>query len=79
MFKSWVKDLQEAIESYINKIRKNDAEIGNLTYSIKEMEKFNTTLQTEIDQLQSGEVSSEDMEKLKKLKKSLKSFEKSIV
>ena len=70
------EDLQEAIESYIKKIRKNDAEIGNLTYSIKEMEKFNTTLQTEIDQLQSGEVSSEDMEKLKKLKKSLKSFEK---
>ena len=68
--------LYVAVQDYIKKIRENDAEIGNLTYSIKEMEKFNTTLQTEIDQLQSGEVSPEDMEKLKKLKKSLKLFEK---
>ena len=70
------EDLLAAINSYIGKIRENDAEIGKISYSIKEMEKFNITLQSEIEQLQSGEISKEDMEKLKKLKKSLKSFEK---
>jgi DNA repair exonuclease SbcCD ATPase subunit len=70
------EDLLEAINNYIGKIRENDAEIGKITFSIKEMEKFNTTLQSEIVQLQSGEISKEDMDKLKKLKKSLKSYEK---
>ena len=70
------EDLLTAINSYIGKIRENDAEIGKISYSIKEMEKFNITLQSEIEQLRSGEISKEDMEKLKKLKKSLKSFEK---
>ncbi|HBZ39229.1 MAG TPA: hypothetical protein DEO59_12400 [Balneola sp.] len=85
-FDSGIKDLlgelekQEtiynAIQDYIQQIRENDAEIGKINYSIKEMEKFNATLQTEIDQLQSGEISKEDTNKLKELKKSLKSFEK---
>ena len=68
--------IYEAIQDYIRHIRENDAEIGKINYSIKEMEKFNATLQTEIDQLQSGEISKEDTNKLKELKKSLKSFEK---
>jgi len=85
-FDSGIKDLlgelekqetiYEAIQDYIRQIRENDAEIGKINYSIKEMEKFNATLQTEIDQLQSGEISKEDTNKLKELKKSLKSFEK---
>ena len=85
-FDSGIKDLlgelekQETIynviQDYIQQIRENDAEIGKINYSIKEMEKFNATLQTEIDQLQSGEISKEDTNKLKELKKSLKSFEK---
>ena len=85
-FDSGIKDLlgelekQEtiynAIQDYIQQIRENDAEIGKINYSIKEMEKFNATLQTEIDQLQSGEISKEDTNKLKEIKKSLKSFEK---
>jgi len=70
------EDLLAAINSYIGKIRENDAEIGKISYSIKEMERFNTTLRSEIEQLQSGEVSKDDMEKLKKLKKSLKSYQK---
>ena len=68
--------LLAAINNYIGKIRENDAEIGKINYSIKEMEKFNTTLQSEIVQLQSGEISKEDMDKLKSLKKSLKSYQK---
>ena len=85
-FDSGIKDLlgelekqetiYEAIQDYIRQIRENDAEIGKINYSIKEMEKFNATLQTEIDQLQSGEINKEDTNKLKELKKSLKSFEK---
>ena len=85
-FDSGIKDLlgelekqetiYEAIQDYIRHIRENDAEIGKINYSIKEMEKFNATLQTEIDQLQSGEINKEDTNKLKELKKSLKSFEK---
>ena len=70
------EDLLEAINNYIGVIRENDAEIGKINYSIKEMEKFNTTLQSEIVQLQSGEISKEDMDKLKSLKKSLKSYQK---
>ena len=70
------EDLLEAINSYIAMIRENDAEIGKITYSIKEMEKFNTNLQSEIEQLQLGEVNKEDLGKIKALRKSLKSFEK---
>ena len=68
--------LLAAINNYIGLIRENDAEIGKISYSIKEMEKFNTNLQSEIEQLQSGEISKEDMDKLKSLKKSLKSYHK---
>ena len=68
------EDLQTAINDYIKKIRENDAEIGKLNYSIKELEKFNKTLQSEIDELESGELSKDDMSKLTKLKKSLKSY-----
>ena len=70
------EDLLEAINSYIAMIRENDAEIGKITYSIKEMEKFNTNLQSEIEQLQLGEVNKEYLDKIKALRKSLKSFEK---
>ena len=59
--------LLTAINNYIGLIRENDAEIGKISYSIKEMEKFNDTLQLEIEQLQSGEVSTEDVEKLNSL------------
>ena len=69
------EDLQVAINEYLKKIRENDAEIGNLNYSIKELEKFNKNLQSEIEELESGEISNDDMTKLTKLKKSLKSYQ----
>ena len=68
------EDLQTAINDYVKKIRDNDAEIGKLSYSVKELEKFNKTLQSEIDELDSGELSKDDMSKLTKLKKSFKSY-----
>ena len=68
--------LLEAINNYIGMIRENDAEIGKIGYSIKELERFNTTLQEEINKLHIGEVNKEDLDKIKALRKSLKSFEK---
>ena len=67
--------LLEAINNYIGMIRENDAEIGKIGYSIKELERFNTTLQEEINKLHIGEVNKEDLDKIKALRKSLKSFE----
>ena len=70
------QERHDAIQDIIKQIRENDAHVGSLTFSITEMEKFNATLQSEIEELQSGDVSKSDFKKLEKLKKSLKSFEK---
>ena len=70
------QERHDAIQGIIKQIRENDAHVGSLSFSITEMEKFNATLQSEIDELQSGDVSKSDFKKLEKLKKSLKSFEK---
>ena len=70
------QERHDAIQGIIKQIRENDAHVGSLSFSITEMEKFNATLQSEIEELQSGDVSKSDFKKLEKLKKSLKSFEK---
>ena len=70
------QERHDAIQGIIKQIRENDAHVGSLTFSITEMEKFNATLQSEIEELQSGDVSKSDFKKLEKLKKSLKSFQK---
>ena len=70
------QERHDAIQGIIKQIRENDAHVGSLTFSITEMEKFNATLQSEIEELQSGDVSKSDFRKLEKMKKSLKSFEK---
>ena len=70
------QERHDAIQDIIKQIRENDAHVGSLSFSITEMEKFNATLQSEIEELQSGDVSKSDFKKLEKMKKSLKSFEK---
>jgi len=70
------QERHDAIQGIIKQIRENDAHVGSLSFSITEMEKFNATLQSEIEELQSGDVSKSDFKKLEKLKRSLKSFEK---
>ena len=70
------QERHDAIQGIIKQIRENDAHVGSLSFSITEMEKFNATLQSEIEELQSGDVSKSDFKKLEKMKKSLKSFEK---
>ena len=82
-FDKGLKDLkdelkkQEGLLSNINKhikqIRENDAEIGKIEYSVKELKNFNNTCSQRLKSLESGEVSKDDMTKLTKLKKSLKS------
>ena len=69
------EDVLAAVNDYIRQIRENDAEIGKIEYSVKELKNFNVNLQSEIEELESGEVSKDDMTKLTKLKKSLKSHQ----
>ena len=69
------EDVLAAVNDYIRQIRENDAEIGKIEYSVKELKNFNVNLQSEIEELESGEVSKDDMTKLTKLKKSLKSYQ----
>ena len=69
------EDVLAAVNDYIRQMRENDAEIGKIVYSVKELKNFNVNLQSEIEELESGEVSKDDMTKLTKLKKSLKSHQ----
>ena len=69
------EDVLAAVNDYIRQIRENDAEIGKIEYSVKELKNFNVNLQSEIEELESGEVSKDDITKLTKLKKSLKSYQ----
>ena len=69
------EDVLAAVNDYIRQMRENDAEIGKIVYSVKELKNFNVNLQSEIEELESGEVSKDDMAKLTKLKKSLKSHQ----
>jgi DNA repair exonuclease SbcCD ATPase subunit len=59
---------QEDISEIAKTIRENEVHVAKENSSIVQLEKFNFTLQLEIDQLQLGEVSKIDYDKLKKLK-----------
>ena len=66
---------QNAISTIADKIRKNEVHVAKENSSVTQLEKFNATLQAEIDQLQSGDVSKLDYNKLKKLKSKLVTVE----
>ena len=68
--------IYEAIQDYIRQIRENDAEIGKINFSIKELEKFNNTLFSEIQALESSTVGKGEIKKLKTLKKEFSYLEK---
>ena len=68
--------INEAIQDYIRQIRENDAEIGKINFSIKELEKFNNTLFSEIQALESSTVGKGEIKKLKTLKKEFSYLEK---
>jgi len=67
---------QDIISEIAKTIRGNEVYVAKENSSITQLEKFNSTLQLEIDQLQSGELSKPDYEKLKKLELKMVDVEK---
>ena len=66
-----VSQRQKEITDISNKIRDNEVHIAKENSSLIQLEKFNSTLQAEINQLNISEVHKSDHSKLKKLNKSL--------
>ena len=66
-----VTDRQKDISDIANKIRENEVHIAKENSSLTQLEKFNATLQSEIDTLVSGDISKDDHKKLQELKKML--------
>ena len=62
---------QKDISDIANKIRENEVHIAKENSSLIQLEKFNATLQSEIDTLVSGDISKEDHKKLSELKELL--------
>ena len=69
------KNRQKEISNITDKIRENEVQIAKDNSSVVQLEKFNSTLQTEIKQLLTGDVSKFDYDKLKKSKDKLKSID----
>ena len=74
IFKSRAR--QNAISEIAKSIRENEVYVAKENSSIVQLEKFNFTLQLEIDQLQAAEVSKVDYDKLKNLKLKMVDVEK---
>ena len=70
------KNRQSEINEILEKIRANEVKTAQSNSSIRELEKFNATLASEIETLQSGTVTKEEETKLKKLKKDFAFFDK---
>jgi len=66
-----VSQRQKEIMDISDKIRDNEVHIAKENSSLIQLEKFNATLQAELDQLNIGEVHKSDHKKLKELNKSL--------
>ncbi len=66
-----VSQRQKEITDISDKVRDNEVHIAKENSSLTQLEKFNATLQAELDQLNIGEVHKSDHKKLKKLNKSL--------
>jgi len=62
---------QSEINNIAVKIRENEVHLAKENSSLIQLEKFNATLQSEIDQLTNGEVNKNDHNKLKTLKETL--------
>ena len=67
---------QQEIKGIRDKIRDNEVKMAQSNSSIKELAKFNATLTSEIKALESGTVTKEEEDKLKKLKKDFVFFDK---
>ncbi len=65
------KTRQKEISDIADKIRENEVQIAKGHSSVVQLEKFNSTLQTETAQLEAGDVSKNDYNHLNELKKEL--------
>ena len=65
------KERQKEISDIANKIRENEVQIAKDHSSVVQLEKFNSTLEAERAQLETGDVSKSDYKKLKELKNEL--------
>ena len=65
------KNRQKEISDIANKIRENEVQVATDHSSVVQLEKFNSTLEAEIAQLETGDVSKSDYKKLKELKNEL--------
>ena len=66
-----VLERQKEITAICNEVRNIEVHIAKENSSLIQLEKFNATLQTEIDQLNNNEVNNNDHDKLTELKKTL--------
>ena len=66
---------QNNIKDITDKIRENEVHVAKENNSLIQLEKFNATLQSEIDQLIAGEINKGDHNKLDELKETLSGFD----
>jgi len=66
---------QNNIKDIADKIRENEVHVAKENSSLIQLEKFNATLQSEIDQLIAGEINKGDHNKLDELKQILSGFD----
>ena len=66
---------QKEISVIADTIRENEVQMAKDNSSVVQLEKFNSTLQSEVAQLETGDVSKEDYNKLNELKESLSTIE----
>ena len=69
------KNRQKDITDIANKIRENEVHIARNNSSVIQLEKFNATLKAEITQLETGDVSKGDYDKLKDLGEIITGFD----
>ena len=70
-----VTSRQNDIKDIANRIRENEVHVAKENSSLVQLEKFNATLQSEIDHLVAGEINKSDHKKLDELKETLSGFD----
>ena len=70
-----VTSRQNDIKDIASKIRENEVHVAKENSSLIQLEKFNATLQSEIDHLIAGEINKSDHKKLDDLKETLSGFD----
>jgi len=68
------KERQKEISVIADKIRENEVQIAKDHSSVVQLEKFNSTLHAEIAQLETGDVSKSDYDRIQRLRESLKTI-----